>query len=174
MEILHDGESVMEPRQTETVKVRELVIGDTVVRKNLHGVPFYRVISSIEESGGHWTVSYDQDRDTAGPGELGKGTISNGGETLAPDTEVTRVSDLGDYEMTQVYSLRPLDKTACGRGVWQVAKQVDSQRRTLVRFAGTDNFEPYPLCSTVLVEGRRVNVHVAGGQKKSEKERYGL
>lgn len=162
------------PRATETVPVTDVRAGDTVIDTNSHGVPVYRVVSASTAdplNKGHWTLSFDVGRNVAGPGEDWTATISHGSLGVSDTSTIERVSDLGNWEMAEVARLRPLDQLADGRGLWEVARQVSTDKQILVRFAGSDNFVKMRPGTVVLVEGRRINVDVEQAMKRSERLR---
>lgn len=159
---------------TEPVSMRDLRSGDTVIDENLWGRTAYRVVQTSGPFGGKmqlphgesadmWTVTFDRDRDVPGPGESFLPTFTAAGRTALPDAPFRRVTDLGDWEMCQVYRLRELDILADDRTVWDVARHVTSDRNVLVRFEREDDFTPFPLGAVLRVQGRRVNKHARRG-----------
>lgn len=171
-----DRAEAIAPRATEMTRARDLKAGDTVITNNSALVPAYRVVSGSHPDNlnpGRWAVTFDPGRDVPGPGldwHPGDGSTSH---VVYGDAMVERVTDLSDFEMCGVSGLRSLDMTFDGRGVWEVARQVDTNGYVLVRFAGTDNFEPFRPGTVFLVRGRRINKHVDSACEKALEWRRG-
>lgn len=151
--------SEIKRRATELVLVSEIRPGDTVIDRNSVGALMYRVVATSEAdklNPGCWSLRFDRARDVAGPGMVFFPTFLADGVTQRDTAMVERVTDLGTDEMCTVMKLKEIDKlSADGRVVWQVARQVDSQSRLMVRFASQDEWDRFPLLAVVLVRGRR-------------------
>lgn len=152
------------PLKSEKVEARDVKPGDTLLDRNLHGVPVYRVVKSskahpykatttvgnVTTEHEQWTVTFDRARDVPGPGEEHHVTISSDGLTAGPDHEWERVTELPEgFVMTQAARFVELDWVdGISRDkhhvFWQKANQVDSKDNVLVRFARDDDFMRMP------------------------------
>lgn len=137
------------PLASEMVRADEIRPGDTVIHRNSHNCPSYRVVGESKADShneGMWLHRFDTVRDVPGPGMDHTPTNIVDCEGGDAGREVERVTELPEgFVMTRIARVQELDYVqGVSRDerhvVWQVARQVDSQERVLVRFARDDDF----------------------------------